>query len=95
MGEMKMFNKGDVVNVYNMTLGGKPLFEGRATILRATGQADDHYFVRFVRPPYKSANDVLGDPGYSRQGVARFVYEGAAQEDPNVYLASMLIGASP
>jgi hypothetical protein len=87
-----MFSKGDVVNVYNMTFGGKPFLEGRATILASTG-TEDHYRVRFVLPKGKSSNDVLGDHGYSRRGVERFVYEGEAQTDPGAFLAGMLIGA--
>lgn len=88
----KMFSKGDVVNVYNMTVSGKPFLEGRAAILAATNYADNHYRVRFIRPEGKSANDVLGDPAYSRSGVQRFVYFGEAQTDPNAYLAEMLLG---
>ena len=90
-----MFRKGDTVNVYNTTLNRKAFLEGRATIMRPTGYTEDHYFVRFIRPEGKSANDVLGDPGYSRRGVERFVYPGDAQTDPNAYLAAKVLGSAP
>ena len=87
-----MFKKGDIVNVYNSTLSGRPFLEGRAVILRST-QVEDQYRVRFVRPTGKSANDLLGDPGYSRKGVDRFVYGGEAQTDPHAFLVRMLVGS--
>jgi hypothetical protein len=70
------FKKGDRVTVYNQTFSGKPIIEGRATILKPS-DVDDHYWVKFD-------NAGLGDPGRKCQ---RFVYSGECQDSPEQYLA--------
>lgn len=74
---MSKFKKGDVVTVYNQTVGGKPIIEGRATVIKPTG-VEFQYRVKFL-------DAQLGDPG--RAGVDRFVYGGECQNDPETYIA--------
>ena len=74
---MTKFKKGDVVAVYNQTFSGKPIIEGRATIVRPTG-VEFQYRVKFIGAK-------LGDPG--RTGVDRFVFGGDCQADPEGYIA--------
>jgi len=70
------FQKGDVVAVYNQTMSGRPLFEGRAEIIKPTG-VKDQYLVRFM--------GVGSDGLYNR-----FVYPGECQADPEAYFAKVL-----
>ena len=71
------FARGDVVTIYNQTMSGKPIIEGRATIVRPTG-VEFQYRVKFIGAK-------LGDPG--RTGVDRFVFAGECQSDPQGYIA--------
>ena len=74
---MTEFKKGDTVVVYNQTLSGRPIIEGRAIVMRPTG-IDNQYRVKFIGAK-------LGDPG--RNGIDRFVYSGECQSEPDAYLA--------
>lgn len=73
---MSTFKKGDRVTVYNQTMSGKPIIEGKATIL-GRGDVEDHYRVKFD-------NAELGDPG---RNCKRFVFDGEPQSEPQAYLA--------
>jgi hypothetical protein len=48
---MPLFKKGDVVNIYQMSVSKGLLFEGRATVRKYNGSPndpwDEHYIVRF------------------------------------------------
>lgn len=64
------FQNGAEVTVYNQTMSGQPIIEGRATVVKPT-DVGDQYQVRF--------------PG-DRTLYNRFVYPGRCQDDPQGYL---------
>jgi hypothetical protein len=71
------FKKGDRVTVFNQTMNGKPIIEGKATIL-GKGGVENQYKVKFD-------NAGLGDPG---RNCLRFVFGWAGQQDePEAFLA--------
>jgi len=77
--EMKMeyaFKRGDRVAIFNSTLGGKPIFEGYATVLKRLDT--DHYY----RVKFKKARSGSGENGE----YDRFAFPGDQQSDPDGYL---------
>jgi hypothetical protein len=73
-----MFNKNDVVTIFNRTPTGQSIIEGKAVILEPTGR-EGEYRVRFI-------GDRPGDPHYA--GVRRYV-DPDGQNDPEAYLIKL------
>lgn len=73
------FRKGDIVNIINMTMGGRFLVEGRARIVRSVRDVDGQYVVRFE-----------GDFG----NVERFVDPQAQGEDVASYVERLNASAA-
>ena len=67
------FAKGTTVNIINMTMSGRFVCEGRATIVRAVPDVDSQYIVRFAG---------------EKQTVERFV-DPSAQDDIAACLAAL------
>ncbi len=67
------FAKGTTVNIINMTMTGRFICEGRATIVRAVPDVDSQYIVRFAG---------------EKQTVERFV-DPNAQDDLEACLAAL------
>jgi hypothetical protein len=89
---MPLFKKGDVVNIYQMSVSKGLLFEGKATVLKYIGSPkdpyDEHYKVRFHGRDGKPARgedyerfidrDGQGDPDeYIREFNKRIGYRAA------------------
>ena len=61
------YKKGDTVTVHNQTMGGRPIVEGEARVVRALGEnrylvrfvnhADEGTFERYVSPPEAKGED--------------------------------------
>lgn len=42
-----LFKKGDVVNIFQLSVSQGLMFEGRATVMKSLSRSDEHYMVRF------------------------------------------------
>jgi hypothetical protein len=70
---MHTFDINDKVTVFNCTLGGRFIIEGKATIKGYTSDVDEQYFVKFD-----------GERGL----VSRFV-DPAGQDNPEAFVARL------
>ena len=77
--ERHNFDLGDIVTVFNRTLGGKFIIEGRAQIVKVR-ESEDQYEVRFVDE----------DGRRSAFGTRHLRYvDPNGQEDPEKYLKTL------
>src|SRR6202045_4885926 len=69
------FKRGDRVSIFNSTLGGRPIFEGYAKVLRRL-DTDHYYRVKFTK----------NQSGCDDGEYDRFVFAGEQQDDVDGYL---------
>lgn len=72
------FDRGDIVTVFNRTMSGRSMIEGRARVVKRLDEPH-HYAVQFR----------VGAV-FDRQTFERFVFPGDCQSDPEAYLRSLL-----
>ena len=70
-----LWKKGDVVNIFQLSMSTGLILEGRATVVKALGGWNEHYMVRFHRKDGKLA----------RESYERFIGRDG-QNDPAAYI---------
>lgn len=86
------FDLGEIVTIFNQTLGGRFIIEGTAAIVKRVNDVDEQYVVRFFvvdkQYPVRFWNT------YDRSTYGRFV-DPAGQDDPEAHVARLNSKAAP